>query len=80
MDRLGHSLRFCHLESDKEDIADGKRSEKGNKHLFFKHFVRLSVGYATKGFATYGCFHPYFIEKVYHFVNFPEVAVLESAS
>ena len=29
-----------------------------NKHLFCKYFVRLSVGNATKGFATYGCFHP----------------------
>ena len=25
-----------------------------------KFFVRLSVGNATKGFATYGCFHPCF--------------------
>ncbi len=23
--------------------------------------IRLSVGNATKGFATYGCFHPYLI-------------------
>ena len=29
-----------------------------NEHLFCKYFVRLSVGNATKGFATYGCFHP----------------------
>ena len=26
-----------------------------NEHLFCKYFVRLSVGNATKGFATYGC-------------------------
>ena len=32
-----------------------------NEHLFCKYFVRLSVGNATKGFATYGCFHPCFI-------------------
>ncbi len=29
-----------------------------NEHLFFKYFVRLYVGDATKGFASYGCFHP----------------------
>ena len=29
-----------------------------NEHLFCKYFVRLSVGNATKGFATYGCCHP----------------------
>ncbi len=29
-----------------------------NKHLFCKYFVRLSVGNATKVFATYGCFQP----------------------
>ncbi len=28
-----------------------------NYHLFCKYFVRLSVGNATKGFATYGCYH-----------------------
>ena len=31
-----------------------------NEHLFCKYFVRLSVGNATKCFATYGCFHPCF--------------------
>ncbi len=31
-----------------------------NEHLFCKYFVRLSVGNATKVFATYGCFHPCF--------------------
>ncbi len=30
------------------------------EHLFCKYFFRLSVGNATKGFATYGCFHPCF--------------------
>ena len=30
------------------------------EHLFYKYFVRRSVGNATKGFATYGCFHPCF--------------------
>ena len=30
-----------------------------NTHLLIcKYFVHLSVGNATKGFATYGCFHP----------------------
>ena len=29
-----------------------------NEHLFCKYFVSLSVGNATKGFATYGCCHP----------------------
>ncbi len=32
-----------------------------NEHLFCNYFVRLSVGNVTKGFATYGCFHPCFI-------------------
>ncbi len=32
-----------------------------NEHLFCKYFIRLSVGNATKGFATYGCCHPCFI-------------------
>ena len=32
-----------------------------NGHLFFKYFVRLSVGNATKGFDTYGCCYPCFI-------------------
>ena len=31
-----------------------------NEHLFCKYFVRLSIGNVTKGFATYGCFHPCF--------------------
>ena len=31
-----------------------------NEHLFCNYFVRLSVGKATKGFDTYGCFHPCF--------------------
>ena len=29
-----------------------------NEHLFCEYFVRLSVGNAIKGFATYGSFHP----------------------
>ena len=29
-----------------------------NEPLFCKYFVRLSVGNATKGFATYGCYYP----------------------
>ena len=33
-----------------------------NEHIFCKYFVCLSVGNATKGFATYGCFHPCFLE------------------
>ena len=32
-----------------------------NENLFCKYFVRLSVGNATKGFATYGCFHPCYL-------------------
>ncbi len=35
-----------------------------NEHLFCKYFVRLSVGNATKGLATYGCFHPCCLDKV----------------
>ena len=31
-----------------------------NEHLFYKYFARLSVGNATKGSATYGCWHPCF--------------------
>ncbi len=30
-----------------------------NEHLFSRYFVRLSVGNATTGFATYGFCHPY---------------------
>ena len=29
-----------------------------SEHIFCKYFVRLPVVNATKGFATYGCFHP----------------------
>ncbi len=32
-----------------------------NEHLFCKCVVHLSVGNITKGFATYGCFHPCFL-------------------
>ena len=35
-----------------------------NEHLFCKYFVRLSIGNATKGFSTYGCFHPCFFYKL----------------
>ena len=35
-----------------------------NEHLFCKYFVRLSVGNARKGFATYGCCHPCFLLKI----------------
>ncbi len=38
-----------------------------NEHLFCKYFVRLSVGNATKGFATYVCFHPCFYEILLFF-------------
>ena len=31
-----------------------------NEHLFYKYFVRQSVGNATKSFATYGCCHTCF--------------------
>ncbi len=31
-----------------------------NEYLFCKYFARLSVSNATKGFATYGWFHPCF--------------------
>ncbi len=40
-----------------------------NEHLFYKDFVHLSVGNATKGFATYGCFHPYFYSKILRFLT-----------
>ncbi len=36
-----------------------------NEHLFSKYFVRLSIRNATKGFATYGCFHPCLICNKY---------------
>ncbi len=40
-----------------------------NEHLFCKYFVRLSVGNATKGFATYGCCHPcFYAKKCYNLV------------
>ena len=37
-----------------------------NEHLFCKYFIRLSFGNATKGFATYGCFHPCFFLHLWH--------------
>ena len=41
-----------------------------NEHLFCKYFVRLSVGNATKGFVTYGCFHPCLNNnKYYHKID-----------
>ncbi len=42
-----------------------------NEHLFCKYFVRLSVGNATKGFATYGCFHPCIYRNLIYFLYFP---------
>ena len=43
-----------------------------NEHLFCKYFVRLSVGNAAKGFATYGCCHPcyYIIPLKYYIIYF----------
>ncbi len=38
-----------------------------NEHLFCKYFVRLSVGNATKGFATYGCFL-ILVEDIFSFI------------
>ncbi len=29
-----------------------------NEHLFCKYYVRLFIGNAIKGFATYGCCYP----------------------
>ena len=40
-----------------------------NEHLFCKYFVRQSFGNATKGFATYGCFHPCLFMNINHMVN-----------
>ena len=40
-----------------------------NEHLFCKYFVRLFVGNATKGFATYGCFHPCFFNARSNFFS-----------
>ncbi len=40
-----------------------------NEHLFCNYFVRLSVGNDTKGFATYGCFHPCLSCKYYFFIR-----------
>ncbi len=37
-----------------------------NEHLFCKYCVRLSVGNAKKGFATYGCCHPCFFLSFFH--------------
>ena len=37
-----------------------------NEHLFCKYYVRLSVGNAIKGFATYGCCDP----CLYYFYTF----------
>ena len=34
-----------------------------NEHLFSKYFASLSVGNATKGFATYGCCHRCFYKN-----------------
>ncbi len=48
-----------------------------NEHLFCKYFVRLSVGNATKGFATYGCFHPRLLYKT---TEDPKRAILKSFS
>ncbi len=39
-----------------------------NVHLFCKYFVRLSVGNATKGFATNASFHPCSTTKTRGFV------------
>ena len=39
-----------------------------NEHIFCKCFVQLSVGNVTKGFATYGCCHPCFIQYL-HFIS-----------
>ena len=40
-----------------------------HEHLFCKYFVRLSVGNATKGFATDGCFHPCLKDNLDHNKN-----------
>ncbi len=47
-----------------------------NEHLICKYFVRLSVGNATKGLATYGCFHPccllkYFDNEISEIFSYP---------
>ena len=34
-----------------------------NEHIFCNYFFSLSVGNATKGFATYGCCHPCWFKK-----------------
>ena len=41
-----------------------------NELLFCKYFVRLSVGNATKGFATYGCFHPCLLLNIRSITNY----------
>ena len=38
--------------------------------------VRLSVGDATKGFATYGCFHPSLIDNLMIFYLIFEILIL----
>ena len=47
-----------------------------NEHLFCKYFVRLSVGNATKGFATYGCCHPCLL--LYYRFLFDRIIKLDS--
>ena len=41
-----------------------------NEHLFCKYCVRLSVVNATKGYATYGCFHPCFLLNIKNRIKF----------
>ncbi len=41
-----------------------------NEHLFCKYFVRLSIGNATKDFATYGCCHPCYLCIYFQIVKF----------
>ncbi len=38
VDRFGRSLRFCHLELDKEAISDGSRSRK---YLFYSIVILI---------------------------------------
>ncbi len=49
-----------------------------NEHLFCMYFVRLSVGNATKGFATYGCFHPCFRTEHKEKIKIPFISIFLS--
>ena len=48
----------------------GQATKSRHVKIFCKYFVHLTVGNDTKGFVTYGCFHPYFI--IFKLSHFPK--------